>query len=510
MPETAWEDLTRRMADLRALGGAAAVLAWDQETYLPRRGSEARGEQLAALQGVLHERLCDPRLGDALARLEGALGPAGDPGDPADPTGERRAAARALRFDRERAVRIPGELVRGLALAQSAGVEAWREAREQSRFARFAPALASLVRLRREMADALGVPAGGERYDALLDGYEEGMRVSRLAPLFRRLTGWLTPLVDRLAAAPPPDDSFLRGRFDAEAQWAFTLELLEAVGFDGEAGRQDRSAHPFTQGIDPGDVRLTTRVLEALPLSSIFSTLHEAGHGLYEQGLPRRWRSSVLGAAPSMGLHESQSRLWENLVGRSLPFWKAFLPRLAARFPQLGGVTPERFHRAVNKVERSLIRVEADEVTYNLHVVLRFELELSLLRGELEPDDLPGAWNERSQAILGLTPPSDAEGCLQDIHWAWGEFGYFPTYALGNLYAASLHAAARRALPGLDGELEAGRLAPLLGWLRQHVHAAGRTLPAEEVVRRATGAGLDDADFRRYLTEKYQGLAGRG
>jgi len=211
-----------------------------------------------------------------------------------------------------------------------------------------------------------------------------------------------------------------------------------------------------------------------------------------------------------MGLHESQSRLWENLVGRSLPFWTAFLPRLAARFPQLDGVTPARFHRAVNKVERSLIRVEADEVTYNLHIALRFELELALLRGQLEPADLPGAWNERSRRVLGLTPPRDAEGCLQDIHWAWGEFGYFPTYALGNLYAASLHAAARRALPSLDEQVAEGRLAPLLGWLRTHVHAHGRTLPAEAIVRRATGVGLDDADFRRYLTGKYGALYGLG
>jgi carboxypeptidase Taq len=508
MPETAWDDLKRRMAELRALQGAVALLAWDQETYMPRRGSEARGEQLAALQGVLHERLTDPRLGEALARLAGSLGPDEEPGDPADPTGERRATVRALRFDRERAVRIPGALVRALAVAQSAGLEAWHAARRASDFGRFAPALGTLVGLRREMADALGVPEGGERYDALLDGWEEGMRVARLEPLFQRLTGWLVPLVDRIAAAPPPDTSFLQGRFDADAQWAFTLELMEVLGFDREAGRQDRSVHPFSQAIDPGDVRLTTRIHEHLPLSSIFSTIHEVGHGLYEQGLPHRWRASALGQLQSTGLHESQSRLWENQVGRSLPFWRAMLPRLAARFPQLSGVTPERFHGAINKVERSLVRTESDEATYNLHIVLRFELELALLRGQLEPGDLPAAWNERSRRILGLSPRDDVQGCLQDIHWSGGDFGYFPTYTLGNIYSATLHAAAARALPGLEDEIAAGRLAPLLGWLRTNVHALARSMPAEAIVRRATGTGLDDGDLRRYLTAKYEALYG--
>lgn len=482
------------MEELRALAGAVNLLSWDQETYMPPRGAAARGEQLAALQGLGHERLVDPRLGEALERAEAA------PGDE-----ERRAALAALRFDRDRAVRVPVALVKELARSQSRGVQAWRTAREASAFARFAPELTHLVELRREMADALGVPPGGERYDALLEGYEPGMRVARLEPLLRRLAGWLAPLADRAASATV-EDGFLRGRFEAGAQWDFTLELLEAMGFDLQAGRQDRSAHPFSTGIDPGDVRLTTRIHEELPLSAIFSTLHEGGHGLYEQGLPERWRGSVLGAAASYGLHESQSRLWENQVGRSLPFWRHFLPRLAARFPSLAGVPVEAFHRAANKVERTLIRVEADEVTYNLHIVLRFELEVALLRGQLQVADLPAAWSDRCAALLGVRPARDAEGCLQDIHWAWGEIGYFPTYTLGNLYAASLFAAAGRDLPGLEEEIGTGNLAPLLGWLREKVHRAGRTLPAEELVRRATGAGLTDEDLRRALTAKVERL----
>jgi carboxypeptidase Taq len=489
----AFDTVARAMAELRALGSAVFLLSWDQETYLPPRGAAGRGEQLAALQGVLHERLTSARLGEALAAAAAA---------PRSP--EEAAALRALTFDRDRAVRLPGELVRELARAQSRGLEAWHEARAGGGFSSFAPALQALVGLRREMADALGVPAGGERYDALLEGYEEGMRVARLEPLFRRLTGWLVPLVDEVTARPPPDDAFLRGPFDLEAQWAFTLELLDLVGFDRQAGRQDRSVHPFSLAMDPGDVRLTTRLHERLPLSSIFSSLHEAGHGVYEQGVPERWRSSVLGQLTSMGLHESQSRLWENMVGRSLPFWRHALPRYAARFPALAGVTPEAFHRAVNRVERSPVRTESDELTYNLHIVLRFELELALLRGELEVPDLAAAWDERSQRILGVRPPDDARGVLQDIHWAQGDLGYFPTYTIGNLYAASLFAAARRDLGDLDAAMAAGRLRPLLGWLREKVHRLGRTLPAEEIVRRATGRGLVDDDFRAYLVGKHR------
>jgi carboxypeptidase Taq len=494
-----WEDLSRRMADLQALQAAVSVLAWDQETYMPPRGAAARGAQVAALQAVVHGKLVSPALGDALAACAGERDP------------DRAAAVRALAHDRARAAAVPERLVRALAEAQSASLPAWRGARERADFAAFAPHLEGLLAIRREMAacwlpalDRAAGEAPPEPYDALLEGNEEGMRVSRLAPILERIAGWCAPLVQRIAGAPAPDDGFLRRRFDPDAQWALSLELLEAVGFDLEAGRQDRSVHPFSQGIDRRDVRLTTRILEDQPLPCFYGTLHEAGHGLYEQGLPAELSGSVLCAAPSMGIHESQSRLWENLVGRSRPFWEAFLPRMARRFPaQLAGVTPERMYAAVNRVERTPIRVESDEVTYNLHVVLRFQLELALLRGDLAVRDLPAAWNDRMVALLGLRPRDDAEGVLQDIHWAWGDLGYFPTYTLGNCYAATLFAALRRARPALDDELRRGDLSGVLGWLRANVHAAGRRLSAEEIVRRATGTGLDDADLRAYLERKY-------
>src|SRR5512133_2071390 len=350
----AWETLASAMSDVRAFQGAVSLLQWDQETYMPLRGAEARGEQLAAIQAALHERLTAPRVAEALDRAEQE---ASDP--------ERLAAVRALRLDHERAARVPPDLVRALAQAQADGVDAWKDARARSAFAVFAPKLELLLALRREQADAIGVPAGGERYDALLEAYEPGMRVARLEPLLARVVAWLDPVVRALEDAPRPDDAFLRGTFPADGQWRFTLELLALLGFDPAAGRQDRSVHPFSLGLDPSDVRLTTRIFEDQLLSSIFSTLHEAGHGIYEQQLPAELRRSILCAAPSMGLHESQSRLLENQVGRSVPFWRALLPRLARRFPALAGVSPEDFCRAANRVERSLVRTESDEVTYN-------------------------------------------------------------------------------------------------------------------------------------------------
>jgi carboxypeptidase Taq len=495
------------MSEIRTLASVASVLGWDQETYMPPRGATTRGEQLAAIDGAVHDRLTAPALAEALAWLAEDC--------PADP--DRAAAVHALRRDVAQAAAVPGELVRALSRAGVEGHEAWKEARDEERFARFAPAMTRLLELRREQAAALrpvleresGQPrastpeAAPEPYDALLDLHEPALRVARLEPLLARLQGWLVPLLDQIAARPAPDDAFLRGRFDAESQWRFTLELLELIGFDAEAGRQDRSIHPFTVGVDPGDVRVTTRIHENLPLSSIFSTLHEGGHGLYEQQLPAGLRQTVLCAAPSAGIHESQSRLWENQVGRSLPFWRAALPRLVRHFPQLAGVAPERFFRAVNRVERSLVRVEADEVSYNLHIVLRFELELALFRGRLAVADLPAAWNEASARLLGLTPARDSEGVLQDIHWAWGSFGYFPTYTVGNLYAASYFAAARRELAGLEDEIARGELRPLRDWLGRNVHAVGRRRTAEQIAQDVTGTGLTDEDFRAYLEAKY-------
>jgi carboxypeptidase Taq len=495
--EKTFDALLARMQELRDLGGLIGLATWDQETYLPPKAAESRAFQLSTLQGIHHERLVDPRLGELLAWAaeHKAL------------TDDQRAMARVLTHERDRAVKVPRALVQALAEAQSRGLVAWREARKQNRFAPFKPALERLLSLRREQADAYG--HGGERYDGLLEGYEPGMRVARLTPVLTALRDNLVPLVGALQAAPRKVEDLFQGRrFDLDAQWRFTLRLLGDMGFDLEAGRQDKSIHPFSSGQHPRDVRLTTD-LEEGTLTALFSTLHEGGHGLYEQGFSEAHYRTPLANAPSMGLHESQSRMWENLVGRSRAFWTHYYPSLREAFPEaLAGVDLDTFHTAVNRVTPSLIRVEADEVTYNLHIVLRYELELLLIRDELPLDELPAAWNERMRRYMGMTPPDDTQGVLQDIHWAWGEFGYFPTYALGNLYAASLYAAAKRALPKLEEGIARGELLPLRDWLRTHVHSQGHRRPAEELVRQVTGQGLTDTDFLAYLKSKYGGLYG--
>jgi carboxypeptidase Taq len=494
--ERTFTALLARMQELRDLQGIIGLATWDQETYMPAKADGARAHQLSTLQGLYHERLVDPWLGETLAWA------AEQPGVEAD----QRAMVRVLTQERDRAVRVPQALVKALAEAQSRALVTWRQARKEKRFSIFQPALARILELRREQADAYG--HDGERYDALLEGYEPGMRVARLTPVLTALRDALIPMVAAITAAPRKVQDVLKGgHFDGEAQWRFTLRLLEAVGFDLEAGRQDRSIHPFTGGTHPSDVRLTTRIDEANPLNALFSTIHEAGHGLYEQGFSEAHYRTPLAAAPSMGLHESQSRLWENVVGRSLAFWQHFFPALQGAFPQaLAGVDVRAFHGAVNRVSPSFIRTEADEVTYNLHIVLRYEMELLLIHDELPLADVPAAWNQRMQRYLGVTPPDDTLGVLQDIHWAWGEFGYFPTYSLGNLYSASLYRAAERALPDLSGHLRRGELLPLRDWLRTHVHRQGYRFPAEELIRQVTGRGLTDTDFLDYLRSKYGAL----
>jgi carboxypeptidase Taq len=319
----------------------------------------------------------------------------------------------------------------------------------------------------------------------------------------------LVPMVEALTARPGPKEIFQGRTFDAEAQWKFTFELLSAMGFDLDAGRQDKSVHPFTGGTHPRDVRLTTRIHESTPLPALFGAIHEGGHGLYEQGFSEAHYRTPLSQAPSMGLHESQSRLWENIVGRSRGFWAHFFPKLQRHFPDtLGKDSVDDFYRAVNRVERSLTRVEADEVTYNLHVVLRYELELAMLRGDVKVGELPEAWNAKMQAMLGLTPPTPTKGVLQDIHWAWGELGYFPTYALGNLYSASLFDAAKRELPELEASIARGELLPLRDWLRRRIHTEGYRAYAEDLVKKVTGKGLTDEDFVGYLRAKYSQLYG--
>ena len=381
----AWGVFEQFEADVLQLARVGSLLNWDEQVNMPARGASARGAANATLAGVLHERICDARFGDALAELN----------EDAGLDALQAARVREAKRERDRAVRVPPELVRALAQAESRGFEAWQAAREAADFALFRDQLGEIVALRREEADAVGYE-GGERYDALLDQYEPGMRVARLEPLLQGLREELVPFAHAIAARPRPDDAFVHRVYPALEQRAVGARLAEAIGFDFDAGRLDRAAHPFASGLAPGDVRLTTREHEDDLFSGLFAVLHEAGHGLYEQGLTGAIEGTFAGSATSLGLHESQSRFWENMVGRSRAFWERHLAELKAAFPeQLADVSVDLFVRAANLVEPSLIRVEADEVTYNLHVIVRFELERALLRGELGVDDLPGAWNER-------------------------------------------------------------------------------------------------------------------
>ncbi len=485
------------IADLRA---AAAVLRWDQETYMPPAGAAGRAEQLGTLMRLAHELLVSPRTRDLLAAAEGVL-------DRLDPDSDEARMVVMTRRDYDRLSRLPAEFVAARARAASLSIQVWREARRRNDFPAFRPALAQMVELARREADYLGYPE--HPYDALLDHYEPGMTSRHVEALFARLREATVPLVRAIGGRPSPDDSFLHGEFDVQQQRAFGVEVAQAFGYDFSRGRLDESAHPFATSFHPDDVRITTRYSRYLP-SAIFAIFHEAGHALYEQGIPPRLARTCLGRGASLGFHESQSRLWENLVGRSRPFWEHYYPRLQERFPSLRVVDLDRFYRAINRVQPSLIRVESDEVTYNLHIMLRFDLERRLVEGTLAVDELPDAWRERMQASLGVAPQTDAEGVLQDIHWASGSLGYFPTYTLGNVISVQLFEAARRDRPGLLEEIGRGQFGGLLGWLRERVHRHGRKYLPADLLRRATGTDLTPEPYLRYLAGKFGDLYGLG
>lgn len=488
----------RRVREIHHLAAGLGLLGWDQEVNLPAGGVQARAQQRAALAAIVHERTVDPALGDAIDEL-------------ATVVLEPFAAAdlREMKRIRDRAVKIPRELVTAKAEAESVSQRAWATAREQDDWPAFEPHLERLLDLKRQEADAVGYET--EAYDALLDEFEPGARAAELNELFASLSRELTALVAELREAPnPPLPDLWQQEFALERQSALNHRLLADIGFDFERGRLDISTHPFTQGLAPGDVRVTTRYdLNDLG-TSLYATLHEGGHALYEQGLPAEHEATAVGQAVSLGIHESQSRLWENLVGRSRAFFGYLAPLLAEHFPaQLGAASEEELYRAANVVAPGAIRIEADEVTYNLHIALRFELERALVRGEIAVAEMPGLWRERMRDTLGVEVVTDRAGALQDIHWAFGVFGYFPTYTLGNLYAAQFYATAAAALPDLAGQIGRGEFAPLLAWLRREIHARGSLLRAADLCRAVTGSELGAMPYRDYLRDKFTRIYAR-
>jgi carboxypeptidase Taq len=522
-PGEAYDELIRRSRELATLASCSAVLGWDEQTYMPARGAVHRGNQMALLAGLQHERATDPRIGDLLAAVEGS--PLADGPDSIESTNVRE-----LRRSYDRRVRLPRALVEELARTTSMAQSEWVAARAASDFARFRPWLEKIVKLKREESACLAGrtatdgPAGSA-YDPLLDEYEPGARSADLAVLFDALRRELTPLVAAIGEAvarragsgtgSSPSSSadgagaILKRSYPRERQRIFGEAVAAAVGFDFRRGRLDVTAHPFCTGIGPGDCRITTRFDEHEFSDAFFGILHEVGHGLYEQGLDESHHGTPMGEAVSLGVHESQSRLWENLVGRGRAFWAYWLPMARRIFHEaLADVSLEPFHAAVNHVAPSLIRVRADEATYNLHIIVRFELEQALLAGDLEVADLPGAWNQKYREYLGVTPSNDAEGCLQDIHWSAGLVGYFPTYTLGNVYAAQFFAAARAELGDLDAAFARGDFGGLLGWLREKVHRQGQRYRAADLVERVTGSRPDHRPLIDGLRRKYAELYG--
>lgn len=494
----ALEQLQGHLAEVKALGEAAAVLGWDQQTYMPPGGAGARAAQLTALAGVIHEKAT----GDETARL---LDAAERAGAGLDPDSDDAAFLRMARRDFDQATKVPTALVAETARVTALAFEQWAQARAESDWGRFAPWLEQILDLTRQTADHLG--HGGERYDALLDQYEPGMTTADARAMFEAVKPDLVALVKAVAALGPDavDDAVLRRDFDEEKQRQFGERVVKALGYDWSRGRQDRALHPFCTSFGRDDVRITTRFDPNFLPTALFGSIHETGHALYEQGVAERYAGNILADGASLGFHESQSRLWENLVGRSRPFWRRFYPDLQAAFPEtLGGVDGEAFYRAVNKVEPSLIRVEADEVTYNLHILLRFEMEQALLSGALSVGEAPAAWNAKMQEYFGLTPPDDARGILQDVHWSGGAIGYFPTYSVGNLLSVQLYNKANADLGGqIEAQIEAGDFAPLLGWLRENVHQYGRKYLPKDLVQRIVGGPLDPAPYLKYLKTKF-------
>lgn len=496
-----YQALLTRLHTLADIHKSIAVLYWDRETFMPLQGNSGRTQQITTLNQLAHEMGTSTQMADLLAAAE--LEQAGAAPD-SDPACMLRYVRR--QFDEDRL--FPTEFVRRRSEVTGAAGAAWADARERNDFAAFRPHLESAVAIARESAEILGYT--DERYDALLNQYERGMKTAAVRDIFATVKRETVPLIQAIGARLDAiDDGILYQPFAIEAQRTFCRHAAESIGYDITRGHLAEVQHPFSTSFGRDDVRITTRYQPDFATSAIFATLHETGHALYEQGIAEALSRTPLAQGTSSGIHESQSRLFENQVGRSLGYWQKHFATLQAHFPgQLGHVSVAQFHRAINKVQPSLIRVEADELTYNMHIILRFELEQALVNGDLQVADLPGAWRDGMQALLGITPPDDTQGVLQDVHWSQAAFGYFPTYTLGNLYAAMFMATAKQQDAHIAADLERGDATRLLGWLRSNIHQHGSRFDAPELCRRATGQELTAEPFVQYARAKFGALYG--
>ncbi len=491
------KEILGQVADLEA---SVAVLEWDQQTYMPPGGADGRSMALSTVSRLAHESFIDDRVGELLSALEPGLASL-------DPDSDEARLVRVTRRQYDKARKVPAQFVAEFRRVTSLSFQTWQEARVRSNFALFRPHLERVVEMRRQYAGFFA--PYDSVYDPPLDDHEPGMKTAELKAIFEALRPRQVKLIQAIAEKPPVDDSLLRLNYDEAKQWDFGMEVAKSFGYDLSRGREDRSAHPFTTGFNTGDVRITTRLDRNYLPEGMFGTFHETGHALYDQGLPQRLERTPIARSLSYAFHESQSRTWENLVGRSRPFWKHYYPRLQAYFPeQLGSVDLDTFYRAVNRVVPSFIRTEADEATYNLHIMLRLDLEMAFLEGRLAVADLPEAWASGMREYLGITPPDDKVGVLQDVHWSTGAVGYFPTYALGNLLAAQLWEKAQSDIPDLSKQIERGEFRDLLAWQRENVHQHGGKYEPMELIVKATGTPLTPEPYLRYLWAKYGEIYG--
>lgn len=479
----------QKIADVKY---ASAVLQWDQETYLPVKGNDFRGRQIATLSEIAHEQFTNEKLGNLLNELIGKDNLT---------NAEKRNVALSLE-DYNRNKKIPADFVRTMSETITKSYHDWASARSKNSFSIFENSLTAVIELKKREADYLGYEH--HSYNALMNDYDKGLTVSIVDKIFNNLKPQLLTLLDVINNKPQVDNSFLHQYYDKDAQWKLGIELLTRIGFDFEAGRQDISIHPFTTNFNNADVRVTTRIDENDLGNMTWSCLHEGGHALYEQGLPGEQYGLPLGEYCSLSIHESQSRLWENCVGRGKPFWQHNFSMLKTFFPkQLDGISVEKFYNGINKVQPSLIRTEADELTYHFHVMIRYEIEKALIESSISTKDIPAFWNELYEKYLGVKVPDDKNGCLQDIHWSHGSFGYFATYSLGSLYAAQLYAAIRQKNNSLEKEIAEGNTNNILHWLRKNIHEKGRLFLSEQLCKEATGEPLNPTYFIDYATKKY-------
>jgi carboxypeptidase Taq len=494
--EENYRRLLELLGEIVDLNEAEALLGWDQQTYMPPGAAENRAMQLSTISRIAHEKFINDEIGDLIEAVMPSL-------SDMDPDSDEVRIVKHVRREYDKQRKVPSKWVAEFSKVTALAQQSWTEARKQSNFSLFQPDLTKVLDLRREYAEFFA--PYDHVYDPLLDDFEPGMKTADVKHVFDSLRPRQVELVQAILESPyQVDDSFLHQHFDEQKQWDFGLEVVKALGFDFNRGRQDKSAHPFTTSFSANDVRITTRIRPEFLSVALFGSIHEAGHAMYEQGVKASLARTPTASAISLALHESQSRMWENLVGRSRPFWIAFYPRLQEYFPsQLGEVDLESFYRAVNKVEQSLIRTEADEATYNLHIMLRFELELALIEGKLEVAELPEVWNTKMEEYIGITPPNDADGVLQDIHWSAGIFGYFSTYSLGNLVAAMLWEKIQAEIPDLEEQFKEAKFDRLLQWLRVNIHEHGAKFEPAELIKRVTGKELTAEPYVQYLKDKF-------